>query len=157
MKSTPAHSLQWYHCLFLFLCFFSPTLINHESFYRPLRECECPEEQRLFIAQKLFQKKEKNTKETRFVSKMNKDTRHMLNISSILMLFYYLAPLQNDTILTSQCMQFTFGDKEEVYLVYESVLPVTKKERRREAKRSISPKIKYGDTNLKLNLPFVYG
>ena len=36
--------------------------------------------------------------------------------SSILMLFYYIAPLQNDFIVTSQCMQFTFGDKREVIL-----------------------------------------
>ena len=36
--------------------------------------------------------------------------------SSLCMLFYYLAPLQNDSIVTSRCMQFTFGDKREVYL-----------------------------------------
>ena len=62
---------------------------------------------------------------------------------SILMLFYYLAPLQNDSIVMSQCMQFTFGDKGEVYLLDE-----TKKERRREGKRSIDPRKKYGHTNL---------
>ena len=28
-------------------------------------------------------------------------------------LFYYLAPRQNDTVVTSQCMQFTLGDKGE--------------------------------------------
>ena len=27
------------------------------------------------------------------------------------MLFYYLTPLQNVSIVTSRCMQFTFGDK----------------------------------------------
>ena len=55
------------------------------------------------------------------------------------MLFYYLAPLQNDSIVTSQCMQFTFGDKREVYLLDESALPVTKKESMREGKeKSIS-------------------
>ena len=43
------------------------------------------------------------------------------------MLFYYLAPLQNDSIVTSRCMQFTFGDKREVYLLDESDLPKTKK------------------------------
>ena len=43
------------------------------------------------------------------------------------MLFYYLAPLQNNTIMTSLCMQFIFGDKGVVYLLYESVLPVTGK------------------------------
>ena len=42
--------------------------------------------------------------------------------SSILMLFYYLAPLQNDSIVMSGCMQFTFGDEREVYLLDESTL-----------------------------------
>ena len=42
-----------------------------------------------------------------------------------------------------ECMQFIFGDKREVYLLDESVLPVTKKERRREGKRSIGPWMKY--------------
>ena len=31
--------------------------------------------------------------------------------SSMTLLFYYLALLQNDTDVTSQCMQFIFGDK----------------------------------------------
>ena len=56
--------------------------------------------------------------------------------SSIGMLFYYLATHQNDSIVTSRCMQFTFGDKREVYLLDESVQPVTKKESSREGKRS---------------------
>ena len=34
-------------------------------------------------------------------------------LSSILMLFYYLAPLQNDSIVMSRCMQFPFGDERE--------------------------------------------
>ena len=51
-------------------------------------------------------------------------------------------------------MQFTFGDKREVYLLDESVLPVTEKEWRREGKRSIGPRIKYGHTNLKQTLGF---
>ena len=34
--------------------------------------------------------------------------------SSILILFYYLAPQQNDSIVMSRCMQFTFGDKREM-------------------------------------------
>ena len=29
------------------------------------------------------------------------------------LLFYYLAPLQNDTDVMSRCMQFIFGDKGE--------------------------------------------
>ena len=41
-------------------------------------------------------------------------------------------------------MQFTLGDKREVHLLNESVLPVTRKERRGEGKSSISPRIKYG-------------
>ena len=60
------------------------------------------------------------------------------------MLFYYLAPLQNDCVVTSQCMQFTFGDKGEVYLLDTSALPVTEKERRRLGKRTICPRMKYG-------------
>ena len=66
--------------------------------------------------------------------------------SSILMLFYYLAPLQNDSIVTSQCTQFTFGDKGEVYRFDESAL--TEKESVQEGKRSIGPRMKYGHTNL---------
>ena len=64
------------------------------------------------------------------------------------MLFYYLAPLQNDSIVKSQCMQFTFGDKREVYLSDESALPVTEKESMREGKRSIGPRMKYEHANL---------
>ena len=44
------------------------------------------------------------------------------------MLFYYLAPLQDDATVTSWCVQFTFGDKREVYLLDEIALPVTEKE-----------------------------
>ena len=68
------------------------------------------------------------------------------------MLFYYLAPLQNDCIMMSQFMQFNFGDKREVYLLDESVLPLTKKERRREGKKCISPWMKF-----MLHLLFVCG
>ena len=40
--------------------------------------------------------------------------------SSMTLLFYYLAPLQNDTIVMSLCMQFNFGDKgEATYLIRE--------------------------------------
>ena len=59
------------------------------------------------------------------------------------MLFYYLAPLQNDSIVTSRCMQFTFGDKGEVYLLDKSALPVPEKQSMREGKRSIGPRMKY--------------
>ena len=46
-------------------------------------------------------------------------------------------------------MQFTFGDKGEVYLQDKSALPVTKKESMQEGKRSIGPRMKYGHANLK--------
>ena len=62
---------------------------------------------------------------------------------SILMLFYYLAPLQDDSIVTSWCMQFTFGDEREVYLLDKSALPVTEKESMQEEKRSIGPRMKF--------------
>ena len=42
------------------------------------------------------------------------------HVSSILVIFYYLAPVQNDCVVTSLCMQFTFGEKGEVYLLDES-------------------------------------
>ena len=45
-------------------------------------------------------------------------------------------------------MQFTFRDKGEVYLLDESALPVTEKERRGERKSSIGPRMKYGHANL---------
>ena len=38
------------------------------------------------------------------------------------MLFYNLAPLQNDCLVMPQCMQFTFGDKGEVYLLDSIIL-----------------------------------
>ena len=44
-------------------------------------------------------------------------------------------------------MQFSFGDKGEVYLLDESVLSVTEKERRREGKSNIGPRMKYGHAN----------
>ena len=46
-------------------------------------------------------------------------------------------------------MQFTLGDKGEVHLLDESVLPVNEKERRGEGKSSIGPKLKYGHTSHK--------
>ena len=55
------------------------------------------------------------------------------------MLFYYFAPLQNDSIVTSQWMQFTFGDKREVYLLDESARPVTEKESMLEGKKEHRP------------------
>ena len=64
------------------------------------------------------------------------------------MLFYYIAPLQNDSIVTWQCIQFTFGDKREVYLLEESALPVTEKESMQEGKKSIDPRTKSGHPNL---------
>ena len=51
--------------------------------------------------------------------------------SSMLMLFQYLAPLQNDRLVMSQCMQFTFEDKREVYLWLKK--RVCKREKRASA------------------------
>ena len=45
-------------------------------------------------------------------------------------------------------MQFTFGDKREVYLHDKSALSVTRKESMREGKKRNGPKMKYGHTNL---------
>ena len=42
----------------------------------------------------------------------------------------------------SRCLQFTFGDKGEVYMLDESALPVTEKDSKLERKKSISPRIK---------------
>ena len=44
-------------------------------------------------------------------------------------------------------MQFTFGDEREVYLLDESVLPVTEKESMRGGKKSNGPGTKYGPAN----------
>ena len=51
-------------------------------------------------------------------------------------------------------MQFTFGDKGEVHLLDESVLPVTEKERRGEGKSSIGPRMKYGHASHNSICPF---
>ena len=53
-------------------------------------------------------------------------------------------------------MQFTLGDKGEVHLLDENVLPVTSKERRREGESSIGPRIKYGHANHKSICPCLY-
>ena len=76
-------------------------------------------------------------------------TGHLHNGSSIhTHAFYYLAPLPNDCLVTSRCMQFTFGDKREVYLLGESALPVNEKESMQEGKKSIGPRMKYGHADL---------
>ena len=68
--------------------------------------------------------------------------RTNIGTSSMTLLFYYLAPLQNDTDMTSRCMQFIFGDKGEVPYLWL-------KERGRErGKKSIGPWTKYGQANL---------
>ena len=58
--------------------------------------------------------------------------------------FSLLSPPANGAILTSRCVQFTFGDKGKVYLLNESALPATEKESKREGKMSIRPRMKYG-------------
>ena len=57
---------------------------------------------------------------------------NFFKLSSIILPFYYLAPLQNDALVTSRCVQFTFGDNREVNLLDESALPVTEKESRQK-------------------------
>ena len=57
------------------------------------------------------------------------------------LLLYYLARLQTDAVVTSQCAQLTLGDKGEVYLLDESVLPVTEKESKRKGKKSNSARM----------------
>ena len=66
----------------------------------------------------------------------------------MILLFYYLAPLQNDTVVTSQCVQLTFGDKREVYELDGSALPVTEKESKRKGKKNIDPKMKFFSLSL---------
>ena len=71
-----------------------------------------------------------------------KFTTRQNNLSSMTLLFYYLAPLQNDTDVTSRCMQFIFGDMwEATYLIRE--WPVTEREGKGEGKKSIGPWTKY--------------
>ena len=77
-------------------------------------------------------------------------SKHHKGLSIMLLLFYYLVPLLNDCLVTSRCMQFTFGDKREVYLQDESALPVIKKESMQKGKYSIGPRMKYGHSNLNL-------
>ena len=73
------------------------------------------------------------------------------------MLFKYLAPLQSDCLVTSQCMQFILGDKREVHLLDESALPVTKKEKRGEGKTTIGLRHSllcvYGQNDLRFACP----
>ena len=45
--------------------------------------------------------------------------------------------------MTSWCMQFTFVDKREVYLLDESALSMAEKESMQKGKRSIVPRMKY--------------
>ena len=60
-------------------------------------------------------------------------------VSSMLLLFYYLALVLNDCLVTSRCRQFTFGDKREDHLLDESVLLVTEKESMRKGKKEHRP------------------
>ena len=48
--------------------------------------------------------------------------------------FLLLSPVLYDYLVTSQCMQFTFGDNREVYLLDMSALPVAEKEGMHEGK-----------------------
>ena len=59
----------------------------------------------------------------------------------MLLLFYYLALLQNDSLVPSRCVQFTFGDKREVTMLDESALPEMKKKDARGKKQYAVTKI----------------
>ena len=48
-------------------------------------------------------------------------------VSSMLLLFYYLAPLQNDALVMSHCTAVCFGGKREARLQDESALHVNEK------------------------------
>ena len=54
--------------------------------------------------------------------------------SSMIMLLYYLDPLQNQTIMTSRCMLYVFCQGREVKHWDESILSVTKKEGKEKVK-----------------------
>ena len=62
--------------------------------------------------------------------------------------FFYLDLLQNDAIVTSRCMHYIFCRGREVKLYDESVLLVTKKERKGKGKWTIGPRMKNGRANL---------
>ena len=64
------------------------------------------------------------------------------------MLFYYLAPLQNDSIIM-HAVHF-WGWERGLPVVWEC--PVTEKESMWEGKRSIGPRVKYGHANFHRSL-----
>ena len=53
--------------------------------------------------------------------------------------FFYLDPIQSDAIVTSRCMHYNFCRGREFKLYDKSVLPVTKKERKKKGKWTIGP------------------
>ena len=73
--------------------------------------------------------------------------------SSILMLFYYSAPLQNDndTIVMSQCMQFILGDKRDIHQLW------LKKKGGERGKQTSALGWNKNERMNTLHLPFVYG
>ena len=56
--------------------------------------------------------------------------------------------MQNDTDVTSPCMQFIFGTREKLPVWSESVLPVTEREGKGEENKSIGHWTKYGHSRL---------
>ena len=74
----------------------------------------------------------------------------IMSNSSMFMLFYYLDPLQNQAIMTSLCMHYTFCRGRKVKQADESVLlPVTEKEGKGKGNEwTIGPRMKNGRANL---------
>ena len=68
--------------------------------------------------------------------------------SSITQLFYYLAPLQNDTDVTSRCMQLIFGDKGAATCLIRECPICDWKRGEGRGEKSIGPWTKYGHTRL---------
>ena len=64
------------------------------------------------------------------------------SLSVVCVCFFHLDPAQNDALVTSGCVHFIFCRGRELKPTDESVLPVTAKERKREGKRSIGPRLK---------------
>ena len=77
--------------------------------------------------------------------------------SSINLLFYYLAPLQNYTYVTSQCTQFIFGDKGAATCLIRECPTCDRKEGKGEGKKIIGPWTKYGNANLTSFCPYTNG
>ena len=64
------------------------------------------------------------------IDRMKKNFKHILktlNIEVVCLCFFLLRPLQNQAIVTSQCMHYIFCRGRKVKHTDESVLPVKKR------------------------------